>query len=205
MDKVKCAPLHTMIKTADVSMIGSMASIGLTVALFVSGEAFKDVRLRGESKLGALLSGVMGIVCMGVAKSPLWRISHEGLQKHRHLHGDSAEVALPPRPVDAVVADQLYYKHIIRAHEGAFTTPAHLAEKPALFDYDHERAQQRWVDAVKSVRHAARVSPIGPTRQDTQRNVLAAFTSRRSGDDAAEASMSAQPSMSAQIVSQSLS
>ena len=41
-------------------MIASMASIGLTVALFVAGEAFPDPTLQAEAKLGALLSGLMG-------------------------------------------------------------------------------------------------------------------------------------------------
>ena len=92
MDKVKCAPLHRSIKSADVAMVGSMASIGLTVALFVSGEAFADPRLQGESKLGALLSGLMGLFCLGIAKSPLWRMCarHRPRPVERVAHGASA-------------------------------------------------------------------------------------------------------------------
>jgi Na+/H+ antiporter NhaA len=50
MDKCRVAPLNKQIRPADVAMVGSMASIGLTVALFVSGEAFSDERLQGEAK-----------------------------------------------------------------------------------------------------------------------------------------------------------
>jgi len=163
-------------------MIGSMASIGLTVALFVSGEAFPErsgmKRLQGESKLGALLSGLMGFACVGIAKSPLWRISHEGLHKHRSLH-PTEDVKLPPRPSVAAIADQQFYKHVIRAHDGAFTVPAHKADKPGLFATDSERAQARWRVAMHSViisSQTSKVSPIGPTKEATQRNVLAAFS-----------------------------
>ena len=37
-----CAPLNSKIKKGDVMMVASMASIGLTVALFVAGVAFKS-------------------------------------------------------------------------------------------------------------------------------------------------------------------
>ena len=41
-------------------MVGFIASMGLTVALFVAGEAFTDPELQGEAKMGALLSGLVG-------------------------------------------------------------------------------------------------------------------------------------------------
>jgi len=53
-----------------------MASIGLTVALFVAGEAFKKTpALEGEAKFGALLSGLMGFVCVGVSRMRCWYAS----------------------------------------------------------------------------------------------------------------------------------
>jgi len=184
MDKGKCAPLHQMIKPADVTMIGSMASIGLTVALFVSGEAFQDARLQGESKLGALLSGLMGAFCIAISKSPLWRISHEGLHKHRSLHPNEV-VMPPPRPSEAHLADQQFYKHVIRAHDAAFTVPAHLAEKAGLLDIDHERAQAHWGLARRlTVEQSTsrRVSPLGPTKEATQMTVLSAFSTRSNAE-----------------------
>jgi len=181
MDKVKCAPLHKSIKSADVAMVGSMASIGLTVALFVSGEAFADPRLQGEAKLGALLSGLMGVFCLGLAKSPLWRISHEGLHKHRHLAPLPAEVKHPPRPAEADVADQQYYKHLIRAHETAFMVPADQADRAGLFEFDHDRAVRHWKDlgSAFALQSAGRkvVPIVGLTKEATQRNVLSAFRS----------------------------
>ena len=44
-DATHCAPKAPAIGVADVTMISSMASIGLTVALFISGEAFEQARI----------------------------------------------------------------------------------------------------------------------------------------------------------------
>jgi len=44
----------------DTLMVGFIASMGLTVALFVAGEAFSDIELQEEAKMGALLSGLVG-------------------------------------------------------------------------------------------------------------------------------------------------
>jgi len=68
----RLAPLHSSIKVPDVGMISAMASIGLTVALFIAGEAFKQEQLKAEAKMGALLSGLMGAICILYAKTPLW-------------------------------------------------------------------------------------------------------------------------------------
>jgi len=76
-DKVKCAPMNGRIGKPELSMLSAMASIGLTVALFISGEAFKGhERLQAESKMGALLSGLMGVVCVGLAGLPCWQNRH---------------------------------------------------------------------------------------------------------------------------------
>ena len=71
--KVRCAPLNGRIGAAQLSMISGMASIGLTVALFIAGEAFQQEKLQAEAKMGALLSGLMGLVCYGVSKTSWWR------------------------------------------------------------------------------------------------------------------------------------
>ena len=134
-DAVHCAPLNTAIKKKDVLMVGSMASIGLTVALFVSGEAFQDEKLQGESKLGALLSGGMGLICIGVSK----------LTAGPHL-AELSQSANPKRTKLAPEAydSQLHQKHLIRASEAAFPIPAAIAEKPKLFEVDHMRAKANW-------------------------------------------------------------
>jgi len=71
-DKVKCAPLNSRVKTPDVLMVSSMAGIGLTVALFIAGEAFQQERLQSEAKLGALLSGLIGAACIAFGRTPCW-------------------------------------------------------------------------------------------------------------------------------------
>jgi len=45
-------------------MASLVAALGLTVALFVAGAAFVDPELRGEAKMGALFSGVVGVVAV---------------------------------------------------------------------------------------------------------------------------------------------
>ena len=46
-DKIGCAPVNKQIRKGDVAMVASMASVGLTVALFVAGVAFRnDARLQ---------------------------------------------------------------------------------------------------------------------------------------------------------------
>jgi Na+/H+ antiporter NhaA/mannitol/fructose-specific phosphotransferase system IIA component (Ntr-type) len=71
-DRVGCAPLNARIKSPDVAMLASTASIGLTVALFIAGEAYEQERLKGEAKLGALLSGFIGLACVLFARTPCW-------------------------------------------------------------------------------------------------------------------------------------
>ena len=41
-------------------MLAFIASMGLTVALFVAGEAFTATELEEQAKMGALLSGLVG-------------------------------------------------------------------------------------------------------------------------------------------------
>jgi len=174
-DRCKVAPLNAAIqKPADVLMVGSMASIGLTVALFVSGEAFKDERLQGEAKLGALLSGLMGAVCVLVAKLPCWQRKHQifvrldAEQSHAaKAQGKSSEkvkmdkkTKRPKRQgLDELnVAEQIYFKSAIRAGDTAFLVPRHEAEKASLLDMAwHDRAQVNWKLARQGSR---RIVPI---------------------------------------------
>ena len=71
-DRAGCAPLNARIKPPDMAMVASTASIGLTVALFIAGEAYEQERLQGEAKLGALLSGLIGLACTLFARTPCW-------------------------------------------------------------------------------------------------------------------------------------
>lgn len=80
-DRCRLAPLNARMKAPDVAMVGTMAGIGLTVALFVAGEAYEQTRLQGEAKLGALLSGLIGAACLAYAKSPCWARRFEALKK----------------------------------------------------------------------------------------------------------------------------
>lgn len=47
-----------------VAMAGLIAGIGLTVALFVSGQAFADAGLQGSAKMGALFSGGISVIAI---------------------------------------------------------------------------------------------------------------------------------------------
>ncbi|HZV81795.1 MAG TPA: Na+/H+ antiporter NhaA [Geobacteraceae bacterium] len=54
-------PLPSRVGGKELFLIGLIAGIGLTVALFVAGEAFTDPVIQGAAKMGALLSGGCGI------------------------------------------------------------------------------------------------------------------------------------------------
>ena len=58
------------IQTRDCFMIGFIASIGLTVALFVSGVAYPNSPvLEGEAKFGALLSILSAGIAILISKT----------------------------------------------------------------------------------------------------------------------------------------
>jgi NhaA family Na+:H+ antiporter len=62
-------PLPTGMSYRDLAMAGFIAALGLTVALFVAGAAFSsDPLLLGQAKMGALLSGLVGVVAVLIAK-----------------------------------------------------------------------------------------------------------------------------------------
>jgi NhaA family Na+:H+ antiporter len=54
----------------DLCMAGLVAALGLTVALFVAGAAYPPAlaELQGEAKMGALFSGLVGIVAIVLGK-----------------------------------------------------------------------------------------------------------------------------------------
>jgi len=69
-------PLPDRMGMKELGMAGFVAALGLTVALFVSGEAFPTSEvLTGEAKMGALFSGFVGLAAiflgrvMGIGKS----------------------------------------------------------------------------------------------------------------------------------------
>ncbi len=52
----------------DLVMAGFVAALGLTVALFVATAAYVDPGLQGQAKMGALLSGGVGLLAVPVAR-----------------------------------------------------------------------------------------------------------------------------------------
>ena len=71
------------IRTRHMRMIGLIASMGLTVALFVSDVAFTDARLVADAKIGSLLSSVVGVVAWGI--SQYYDLSHELVDEQAKL------------------------------------------------------------------------------------------------------------------------
>lgn len=65
-------PLPERVGAKELVMIGIIAGIGLTVALFVAGEAFTDPGIQGAAKMGALLSG--GIAFFAIALGRILKI-----------------------------------------------------------------------------------------------------------------------------------
>jgi NhaA family Na+:H+ antiporter len=47
-----------------LALVGLIAGVGLTVALFVAGEAFIDPVIQGAAKMGELLSGGCAVVAI---------------------------------------------------------------------------------------------------------------------------------------------
>ena len=61
-------PLPESVGAKELLLIGIIAGIGLTVALFVAGEAFTDAGIQGAAKMGALLSGGIAFVAIAVGR-----------------------------------------------------------------------------------------------------------------------------------------
>lgn len=58
-------PLPARVGNRELLLIGLVAGVGLTVALFVAGEAFTNPELQGAAKMGALLSFACAIAAVG--------------------------------------------------------------------------------------------------------------------------------------------
>lgn len=61
-------PLPTRVRLKELLLVGLIAGIGMTVALFVAGEAFSDPTIQGAAKMGALLSAVCAPLAIVVGR-----------------------------------------------------------------------------------------------------------------------------------------
>lgn len=61
-------PLPEGMNQKDLFVAGIVASVGLTVALFVAGVAFTGPNLQGEAKMGALLSILSAVISVALGK-----------------------------------------------------------------------------------------------------------------------------------------
>jgi NhaA family Na+:H+ antiporter len=57
-------PLPDQVGRKELALVGLIAGIGMTVALFVAGEAFLDPGIQGAAKMGALLSAGCAVVAL---------------------------------------------------------------------------------------------------------------------------------------------
>lgn len=62
-------PLPQGMSRTDLFMAGFIGALGLTVALFVADAAFDAGALQGEAKMGALMSGFVGLAAVGIARA----------------------------------------------------------------------------------------------------------------------------------------
>merc|ERR1712039_230602 len=84
-------PLPDGLDKADLLALSALGGIGLTVALFVSNEAFIEPELKGQAKMGAVLSVVAGAMALCVHRV-LKRKSENGCTiVVQHFDGDDAE------------------------------------------------------------------------------------------------------------------
>ena len=80
---------------SDVFMVAFIASMGLTVALFVAGEAFTNPELKDQAKMGALLSGLVGPSALVINKYfRSKRGSYKGYAEEfdRHINRHTEEI-----------------------------------------------------------------------------------------------------------------
>jgi NhaA family Na+:H+ antiporter len=61
-------PLPAGMNRTELGMAGFIAALGLTVALFLATAAYVDPGLQGQAKMGALLSGFVGLFAVPVAR-----------------------------------------------------------------------------------------------------------------------------------------
>ena len=130
---------------------------------------FVVVLRQSEAKFGALLSGLMGFVCVFAAKLPCFKRKAAARPRLPHAVSDSklvgVGVAAGVAPEDSFVmtdqpaAAQLgyrqpnFYKHAIRAGDNRLAAHPDELERPSLFSIDPEasrRARGRWKQAYGS-------------------------------------------------------
>lgn len=61
-------PLPERIGSKELVLVGLVAGTGLTVALFVAGEAFTDPAVQGAAKMGALFSAACGVIAIAAGR-----------------------------------------------------------------------------------------------------------------------------------------
>ena len=71
------------VRTIHIRMIGLLASMGLTVALFTIDAGFQDARLQADAKIGALLSAAVGGVAWLISR--FFDMSHEMVDEQAKL------------------------------------------------------------------------------------------------------------------------
>ncbi len=57
-------PLPKMVEKKELALVGLIAGVGLTVALFIAGEAFPEPEIQGAAKMGALFSAVCAVIAI---------------------------------------------------------------------------------------------------------------------------------------------
>ncbi len=62
-------PLPARVRSKELVLVGLIAGIGMTVALFVAGEAFSQPEIQGAAKMGALLSAVCAVAAIVLGKT----------------------------------------------------------------------------------------------------------------------------------------
>lgn len=77
-------PLPKGMNRKELFVAGLVASMGLTVALFVAGVAFTDLSIQGAAKMGALFSA--GSVVISLVAGKLLRIKRKTVERH-HIEG----------------------------------------------------------------------------------------------------------------------
>jgi len=110
MYKLSClmrCPAPLGVRAHHVRMIGFIAGIGLTVALFVADAAYVEPVLKGDAKLGSLLSGTAGFAAIIVGNVFNYKTfdlvadSTEQIQKIVMKEVDQGGAAKPPPPGSA--------------------------------------------------------------------------------------------------------
>lgn len=92
-------PLPERMGIKELAMAGFIAGLGLTVALFVAGEAFPtSAALEGQAKMGALFSGLVGIAAFFIGRML-------GLGKGEQAAGSSEPAAATGAPGTAAAVD----------------------------------------------------------------------------------------------------